>query len=452
MRFVDFLIIGAGPTGLGASNRLQELGIHNFLILESNSYVGGLSASFKDGAGFTWDAGGHVLFSRSEAFLKRIRGLMGGELLEHERRAMVRIEGQWIDYPFQDHIAQLPHDQAQECLEGIIRVRQTRAGPSAGLPFDVWMEAAFGKGICRLFMEPYNRKVWAVPLHTIGSRWIHDRVSLPRVEDIKSQVSGERAGRKWGPNSTFFYPLSGGTGDIFRRLGRCVTGHVLLKHAAVKVDLEQKTLHTSNGRRFQYNHLLNTSPLDRFLREIAFPVPPPIENAADRLKHNGVAVLGVGISSYNPDKTTWMYFPDPEFPFYRVTNLHNYSPHITPEAGKRMAFLTETAFSSHQPLQPNGLPEKVFHSLKRAGICSPSSQPLSIWQRIEEYGYPIPCLERDRALGAIHPFLEQNGVFSRGRFGGWKYEIGNMDHSFMQGVEWAERMVLGKKEVTYGIP
>ena len=37
----------------------------------------------------------------------------------------------------------------------------------------------------------------------------------------------------------------------------------------------------------------------------------------------------------------------------------------------------------------------------------------------------------------------------RGRFGGWKYEVANMDHSVMQGVEWAERMVLGQEERTY---
>jgi len=69
--------------------------------------------------------------------------------------------------------------------------------------------------------------------------------------------------------------------------------------------------------------------------------------------------------------------------------------------------------------------------------------------RNSEYGYPIPCLDRDRILTMIQPYLEDRNVYSRGRFGGWKYEVGNMDHSLMQGVEWVERMVLGKKECTY---
>ncbi|MDP9005894.1 MAG: NAD(P)-binding protein, partial [Actinomycetota bacterium] len=57
------VIIGAGPTGLGAGYRLQELGYDDWVILEANDYVGGLATSFTDDAGFTYDIGGHVMFS-----------------------------------------------------------------------------------------------------------------------------------------------------------------------------------------------------------------------------------------------------------------------------------------------------------------------------------------------------------------------------------------------------
>jgi len=49
---------------------------------------------------------------------------------------------------------------------------------------------------------------------------------------------------------------------------------------------------------------------------------------------------------------------------------------------------------------------------------------------------PIPSLERDAALDAIHPFLESRHVYSRGRFGAWRHEVGDMDHAVTQGVEW----------------
>jgi UDP-galactopyranose mutase len=74
---------------------------------------------------------------------------------------------------------------------------------------------------------------------------------------------------------------------------------------------------------------------------------------------------------------------------------------------------------------------------------------LSTWSYPLDYGYPVPTLERDPALRVLQPWLESCQIYSRGRFGGWQYEAANMDHSVMQGVEWAERMVQGKAETTY---
>ena len=57
------VIIGAGPTGLGAGYRLKELGYRNFHLYDRLPYGGGLASSFTYSGGFTWDIGGHVMFS-----------------------------------------------------------------------------------------------------------------------------------------------------------------------------------------------------------------------------------------------------------------------------------------------------------------------------------------------------------------------------------------------------
>ncbi len=65
------------------------------------------------------------------------------------------------------------------------------------------------------------------------------------------------------------------------------------------------------------------------------------------------------------------------------------------------------------------------------------------------YSYPIPTIDRDKALAILQPALMQQGIYSRGRFGAWRYEIGNMDHSVLMGVEAANHIVNGEKELVF---
>src|SRR5947207_14980673 len=75
------VIIGAGPTGLGAGYRLKEVGYKNFQLYDKLDHVGGLASSYTDSAGFTWDVGGHVMFSHYKYYDQCFDDLMGNEAL-----------------------------------------------------------------------------------------------------------------------------------------------------------------------------------------------------------------------------------------------------------------------------------------------------------------------------------------------------------------------------------
>ena len=91
-------------------------------------------------------------------------------------------------------------------------------------------------------------------------------------------------------------------------------------------------------------------------------------------------------------------------------------------------------------------------SLAADGLIEGPRQVTHVWQRRVEHGYPTPSLERDAVLARLQPRLRERGILSRGRFGAWRYEIGNMDHTFMQGVEAAEHLLTGKPESTFASP
>jgi hypothetical protein len=146
-----------------------------------------------------------------------------------------------------------------------------------------------------------------------------------------------------------------------------------------------------------------------------------------------------------------MYFPDADCPFYRVTVLSRYSPHNVPDADRFWSLLIEVSESRDRPV-PNSLEDGVLQGLVNTRLVTSVSQVHHTWHRRLEHGYPVPTRERDRALAEIQPLLESVEVYSRGRFGAWKYEVSNQDHSLAQGVELVDRWLTNASEKTLHDP
>ena len=152
------------------------------------------------------------------------------------------------------------------------------------------------------------------------------------------------------------------------------------------------------------------------------------------------------------DTKCWIYFPEEPSPYYRVTLFSNYSPHLVPEGDGVWSLMAEVCESPLRPVDAARLPGWTLESMRRDGLLDADARISSLWHRRLERGYPTPTLTRDRALEIVQPALESLGIYSRGRFGGWKYEVSNQDHSFMQGVELVDRLLGGTPEVTYPHP
>jgi hypothetical protein len=170
--------------------------------------------------------------------------------------------------------------------------------------------------------------------------------------------------------------------------------------------------------------------------------------------HNSRFIVGIGLAGKCEDSKCWMYFPEDNSPFYRVTNFFNYTPYIVPEGRTDTFFLLmcETTYSPFRTVCKETIAEETIAGLISSGMLEEADRNriVSTWLLDIPNSYPIPTLGRDRALNIIQPYLESCGVYSRGRFGAWKYEVGNMDHSFMQGVEVVDRILSGRLEQTIG--
>ncbi|MFW5735077.1 MAG: protoporphyrinogen/coproporphyrinogen oxidase, partial [Oceanidesulfovibrio sp.] len=246
----------------------------------------------------------------------------------------------------------------------------------------------------------------------------------------------------------------GGTGAIFNRLAAPIMDRIRLGARVSQVDPDAKTVRTADGQTVTYENLLNTTPLDLLAGTLLTDAPDALRDAAAMLEHNSVFVAGVGVAGKRDDDTCWMYFPEDDSPFYRTTNFHNYSPNNVPQGLAARALMAETSFSAYKQEDQSAIMGRTVDGLVSSGLLEDGERGsiLTRWKKALPYGYPVPTLDRDRALAIIQPWLEQRDICSRGRFGGWRYEVANMDHSVMQGKEWADRVTRGDQETTYTIP
>jgi protoporphyrinogen oxidase len=221
---------------------------------------------------------------------------------------------------------------------------------------------------------------------------------------------------------------------------------------AIGVDEEKREIEFSDGTTRQYDQLLTTLPLEAFVSRLKH-APEAVRAAAQKLLFNRLFSVGVGLKRPSPSDKNWIYFPNPKTPFYRMTYLSNYSPEIVPggDTSKYFSVLTETSYSKFKPLPEGDFGKAVVDGLVDEGILTKADLPLieTIFLIHAGHSYPIPSVERNASLDVIHAYLEPRGIFSRGRFGSWKYEIGNQDHSLMQGVELVDRWLDGTEEKVF---
>ncbi|AHC28017.1 MULTISPECIES: protoporphyrinogen/coproporphyrinogen oxidase [Mycobacteriaceae] len=424
-----FLIIGAGSTGIGAAVRLTELGIDH-LVVDAGPQVGGMSASITDDDGFTWDLGGHVLHSHFADFDRAVAA--SGITLNHvTRNGWVWLRGDGphslVPTPIQQQLAELPTDLDPH-------------GPVDNLAD--YYRNNFGRQLYDEFFEPYNRKMWTLPLDLIDDQW----TSLRSGSAARNVPTLALAGTTTPAASTFPYPV-GGTGALWQAVhDRLMTPNsVRLNTAVLDVDPAARVARLHDGSTVDFRYCVSTAPITSALGWIGGL------DRADSLRASRLHAVGIGFTGRPPaalaDKT-WLYCPDETVPWYRATMLSNYD---RSNAGPgRWNILCEVPIFAHSPASPEAAVDGVVASLRNLG-----ADPDLIAGRFVKtlsFGYPVPTLGRDDLLREADKLLLAHGIYSRGRFGGWRYESSNQDYGYMQGRQAVDHAVSGKAEDVYWHP
>ena len=259
----------------------------------------------------------------------------------------------------------------------------------------------------------------------------------------------------WGPNATFKFPVHGGTGGIWKAVAKNLPADkVKYKASATKVNTDTKIITLASGEQFSYDVIISTTPINLLIGMLEGAGLEDLKKKKDSFVYSTSHIIGIGLRGEPPAHLKgkcWMYFPEDNCPFYRATLFSHYSPNNCPDQNT-WSLMFEFSESPAKPAPKEDPIEATIQGALNTKLFESRDQIISTWHERLEYGYPTPFVGRDELLDEVQPKLMDLGIWSRGRFGGWKYEVGNQDHSLMQGVEAADSVLFGVEESTYSYP
>jgi UDP-galactopyranose mutase len=481
------VIIGAGPTGLSAAYHLGA----DALLLEQSDRVGGWCRSIED-QGFTFDFAGHIMFSNEKYVHELYKTLLGDNVHWQDREAWIFSKGVYTRYPFQGALYGLPPEVIKECIIGAIEARfgsiggnkesaQSRkevalhkGAPNSGKgaeckngsitdccadgilestarlgranshalhngeprDFEEFIYKVWGAGIAKHFAIPYNKKLWAVPLHEMETSWLGGRVPLPNLEEM-IEGSLRPVPKPMGPNARFGYPLRGGFQALMDGFLPHLQGQLRLNARVVAVSPIRRTVTLNDGTKFSYQYLISTAPLPVLVRMMGDEAPSEVRVAAAGLRHVSVRCVNIGVGREKLTEKHWIYYPE-DTVFHRIFVQGNASPHCNPPGG--FGITCEITYSKSKPLPCDGedLIQRCIADCHKVGFFNPRDPIWAANQVDLPCAYVVYDHARPQNVKTIRDWLADKDIILAGRYSEWEYY--NSDHAFVAGKKAAEQV------------
>lgn len=430
------VIVGAGLAGLSTAYHLHESLCR---VFEREYEVGGLCRSYQTG-GFTFDYTGHLLHFRQPEIKVLVEQLLDGKLRRHARKSFIYSHQTYTEYPFQVNTFGLPPEVVRECLMGFIAtLTKPAGGAGAGdRSFKDWIVENLGEGMAKHFMVPFNEKLWQVSLDELTSDWVSWLVPKPELKDVVNGALGIKD-KEFGYNPSFLYPATGGIKTLPESFLQGVQS-VACGTELMEVDLKRRRAlfrdrRDGHAREEPYEALVSTAPLPELVARCR-DFPRPLKEAAQGLRWVSVSNVNLAVEREQISDKHWLYFPESEFPFYRVGFPMNFCPSLG-RSGCSSMYVELSHKPSDHPSDEE-LIQRSRQGLEMAGIVRPDDRMVVADVKDLRYAYVYFDRHRARAVPAILSELERCGVYSIGRYGRWEHT--SMEDAIGQGKQTAERL------------
>lgn len=422
-----YLIIGAGLAGLSSAYHLND----DYLLIEASDSVGGMAGTLRY-KNYKLDNAVHILYFKKKHIKDWITNHLEIELLEKQRNNAIWINNNFIRFPLQYHLYDLTLLSRSRAFSSICKTLKLKKKNQKYKNFENYSLDVFGNYLTKIFVQPYNEKLFGVPLSQMNIDWMGDYV--PEYSKIKMLLSAAGlVDRNYGRNSNYFYPSEGGISIIAEGILSNLKIPPVYNCSLVDISLNNKTATFSDGTKINFKYLINTIPLNIFLQKVE-NLSLNISESTGLLRNTSTTLLHLLCKGTLLNKYDWIYVSDREIPFYRITLPGNINSKNCPT--NQFSITLEFGGNVYNN-------EKVLKSslkaLNEMGILDKNNLDIDYYWKLINCGYIIYDEKRADVLEKILPFLESNEIYSIGRYGIWEYS--NMEDAILHGERIAKKLL-----------
>ena len=416
-------IIGAGIAGLTAADYLKRNNIP-FILFEGGKKIAGLATSFRDSDGFTYDFGAHFITNR----LADAVGISADcRLVKHYGEA-VWIRGKSYNYPF--GLAAIPR-MSWSFLKG-----QFKSATQPKSAAD-WFRGRYGEVLANEVALPLLEAWSGAPADKLAASLGDGLFGGSTFKTLYLKAAGKLTGRAVAcgynkekpetPSVWHVYP-NAGISTVCEKLAENVKDDIRLESPveAIIVENERVVALQVKGETYPVSAVISTAPaniLPKLVRGTK-----ALESFA-QFRYRPMVFVNIRLKGRNLLPDTVMWYPESEFPFFRLTEAPISMPWLAPE-GKTIITIDIGCEKDDQywSMDETKLTELCMKHM--AGLI-PDIQERFIGASVLKtpIAYPIFLAQYEDARKEFEKSTNIDNLLSVGR-------NGEFSHMFMEDVYW----------------
>ena len=415
------IVIGSGISGLSSAKLLSE--DYDVEVLEAAPNIGGLIKCDRvDGALFH-RVGGHVFNSRNKEVLDWFWNHFNRdeEFLLAKRNAKILFDGQYIGYPLENYLYQLPEEKVREIVTELLEmIAEKKDAETTYDNFRDFLIGNFGTKLYNLYFGPYNSKIWNTDISKVPLEWLDGKLPMPQIKEvIVSNILKREEGTM--VHATFWYAKRGGSQFIVDRLSEGLNIHP--STPLTSLQIKDKQLSINNGA-FTSSVLVYCGDV-RKLKDIIRINDDELSEALEAVKDfasNGTSNV---LCETDDNDISWLYLPQEGFKAHRIIYTGNFSPTNNEVPSGRKTCTVE--FSGKQ---------EEDYMLQELAKLPGNLKPIAF--NYEPNSYIIHDKQTAVKVKRVKQALARYNVYLLGRFAEWEYY--NMDKCIEAAMELKTRL------------